>query len=90
LDGFLKEDRKSFQPCTKWKNTVFDKLDEVIIEDISTNVPKDSTLVRWLGLQTNRSIGKPDMDSENIILHSKDSDNEMEHPTLGRLSKVYT
>ncbi len=85
-----KRTKNLFDLATKWKNAVFDKLDEVIAEDNSANVPIDSTLDRWLGLPSDRQLGKHHVDSEHVTLHAKDSDDEMEHPDFGRLSKMYT
>jgi hypothetical protein len=87
-----KRTKNLFDLTTKWKNAVFQKLDEAITTDItshSDSVPIDSTLDKWLGLPLNKS-GKPNAVSGNVILHSKDSDDEMEHPEFGRLSKMYT
>jgi hypothetical protein len=66
---------------------VFQKLDEAIVEDNS--VPQKSTLDEWLGLNSDRLNVKPDTMSGHIILHQRDSDEEMEHPEYGRLTKSF-
>jgi len=82
-----KRTKNLFDLATKWKNTVFDKLDEVIVDDIVTNVPNRlNTMDNWLGLRPKERIVDLTADSE-ISLHRRDSDDEMEHPEFGRLSK---
>ena len=85
-----KRNKNLFDLTTKWKNTVFDKLDEIIVKDNLTNVSTDSTLDQWLGLPADRRTGKSNADSGQVHLHSRDSDDAMEHPTFGRLLKIYS
>jgi hypothetical protein len=74
---------------TKWKNMVFDKMDEAIVSEISDCRPQIRTLDEWLGLDATKSVNRPNADSGQPI-HLRDSDDEMVHPEFGRLSKMYT
>ena len=72
----------------KWKNVVFEKLDEAIVADITAPKiqPKNVMKDEWA-----RLFSSSTRDSEMTLnIHLCNSDDELEHLEFGRLSKMYT
>jgi hypothetical protein len=83
--------------ATKWKNMVFDKLDEVITDDIITNDPSQnqSTNINlgpdWdLSLRQFPSVLAAPLQEDTINIHRQSPDGDDYDPTFGRSYKMYT
>ena len=82
-----KRTKNLFDLATKWKNIVFDKLNDDFQQenaDIYPRIPQAGS-----ALPGNQSEASDDGPNEEIVLHRRSSSPEMDHSTFGRLSKVY-
>jgi hypothetical protein len=85
-----KRNTNLFDLANNWKKTIFMKLDEAIADEGGV-VPETPSVMDTNLAAYEQSLLQtvPIIQDEVINIHRRDSDDEMEHPLFGRLSKTH-